>query len=389
MIRVLHLITSFGLGGAEGNLARVVSHMDSTRFLNHVVVMEPLPAFHPEIAAKTIPFECLGMRVGMRDAQAICRLASIVQTVRPHVLQTWMYHADLLGLLIGKLTKTPAIAWILRRSFIGMSEHGWLSRMVLRAAVRFSPLPDAVVTNSLAGQHTHEAIGYRPRRWVWIPNSLDADRFRPDVSARATVRSELGLPADTRLVGLVARFNPIKGLDNFASAIGILAKQNPDVHFVLIGGEIERSNEPLVRILRSGGASLERIHLLGRRHDVQRITAGLDIACSSSYGEGFPNTVGEALACGVPCVVTDVGDSALLVAGEGKVVAPGAPQAFAEACQSLLALSAEQRREMGLRARKRIQSQYSIQSVVARYEELYEQLAGFHVQPRAELTGAA
>jgi len=329
------------------------------------------------------------MRSGMQDAQAIYRLASIVRAARPHVLQTWMYHADLLGLLIGKLTKTPAIAWNLRRSFIGMSEHGWLSRMVLRTVVRFSPLPDAVITNSLAGQHTHEAIGYQPRRWVWIPNSLDADRFRPDASARAAVRAELGLPEETRLVGLVARFKPIKGFDNFASAISILAKQNPDVHFVLMGGRIDRTNESLVRILQPGGAPLERIHLLGLRHDAQRVIAAFDVACSSSYGEGFPNTVGEALACGVPCVVTDVGDSALLVGAEGKIVPPGDPQAFAEACQDLLALSAEQRRVMGLRARKRIQSQYSIQSIVERYEELYEQLAGSHIQPSAQLTGAA
>jgi len=387
VIRVLHLITSFGLGGAEGNLARVVSHMDSTRFSNNVVVMRRLPPYHTEFEAKVVPFECLEMRSGVLDSGAIVRLTAIIRAVRPQVLQTWMYHADLMGLLIGRLTKTPAIAWNLRRSFIGMSEHRWLSRMVLRAAVKLSPLPDAVVTNSLAGQHSHEALGYRPRRWVWIPNSLDADRFRPDASARAALRSELGLAAGTRLIGLVARFIPIKGHSIFASAIGILTKQNPDLHFVLVGKGIERSNEPLVRILQSSGG-FERIHLLGERRDVQRVIAGFDVACSCSYTEGFPNTVGEALACGVPCVVTDVGDSALLVQAEGKVVAPGDPQAFAEACQSLLALSAEQRYGMGLRARKRIQTRYSIQSVVARYEELYEQLAGSHIRPSA-LTGVA
>lgn len=387
MIRVLHLITSFGLGGAEGNLARVVSHMDSTRFSNHVVVIRRLPTFHTEFAAKQVPFQCLEMRPGMLDLLATCRLTAIIRALRPDVLQTWMYHADVLGLLIGRLTKIPAVAWNLRRSFIGMSEHGWSSRMVLRAAVRLSPLPDAVVTNSLAGQRTHEALGYRPRHWVHIPNSLDADRFRPDADARAALRSELGLAADTRLVGMVARFMPIKGHSNFASAAGILAKQNPDVHFVLVGKEIEPSNEPLVRILQSSEA-FERIHLLGERPDVQRVIAGFDLACSSSYGEGFPNTVGEALACGVPCVVTDVGDSALLVEAEGKVVAPGDPQALARACQDLLELPAAQRRQKGLLARKRIEAKYSIRSVVARYEELYERLTGSHIQPKADLTGA-
>jgi glycosyltransferase involved in cell wall biosynthesis len=321
----------------------------------------------------------------MPDLLATCRLTSIIRAVRPHVLQTWMYHADVLGLLIGRLTKIPAIAWNVRRSFVGMSEHAWSSRMVLRTAVRLSPLPDVVVTNSLAGQRTHEALGYRPRQWVQIPNSLDADRFRPDDSARAALRSELGLAPDTRLVGLVARFMPIKGHGNFASAAGILGKRNPDVHFVLVGRGIEPSNESLVRILQSSGA-FERMHLLGERPDVERVIAGFDVACSSSLGEGFSNTVGEALACGVPCVVTNVGDSALLVEADGKVVASGDPQAFAQACQDLLELPAAQRRERGLRARKRIEAKYSIRSVVARYEELYEQLAGSHTLPRAYLT---
>jgi glycosyltransferase involved in cell wall biosynthesis len=297
-----------------------------------------------------------------------------------------MYHADLVGLLTARLTNIHVVAWNLRRSFIGMSELGWTSRMELRAAARLSPQPDAVVTNSLAGQRTHEALGYRPRQWVYIPNSIDADRFRPDSSARAALRSELGLPAHTRLVGLVARFVPIKGHDNFASAAGILGTQNPDIHFALVGKGTEPSSEPLVRILRSSGV-FERMHLLGERPDVHRIIAGFDVACSSSYGEGFPNAVGEALACGIPCVVTDVGDSALLVGAEGKSVPSGDPRAFAEACQELLDLPAAVRRQKGLRARRRIQAQYSIQSVVARYEELYEQLTGYHFQPRTDLTG--
>jgi glycosyltransferase involved in cell wall biosynthesis len=385
MIKVLHLITSFGLGGAEGNLARLVSHMDRTRFFNQVVVMRRMPEFHAS-ADSAVPIQCLGMHSGVPTVHAISRLLSIINRMRPHVLQTWMYHADLVGLLAGRLNKTPAIAWNLRRSFIGMNELGWCSRMELRAAARLSPQPDAVVTNSLAGQRTHEALGYRPRQWVHIPNSIDADRFRPDVKARAALRAELSLPSHTRLIGLVARFIPIKGHDNFAAAAGILGKQNPDVHFALVGKGIEPSNEPLVRILQSSGV-FERMHLLGERSDVERVIAGFDIACSSSYGEGFPNAVGEALACGIPCVVTDVGDSALLVGADGKIVPPGDPRAFAEACQRMLDLPFAVRRRQGLRGRKRIQTQYSIQWVVARYEELYEQLTGFHVQPRTKLTG--
>ncbi len=183
----------------------------------------------------------------------------------------------------------------------------------------------------------------------------------------------LGLPSDATLLGLIARFDPMKDHPTFVTAARMLLEFDRDIHFVMAGRLISSQNRELMRLIEGTGAP-QRFHLLGEREDVERITAALDIACSSSYGEGFPNVVAEAMACGVPCVVTDAGDSALLVEGIGRVVPREDPDAFARACREVLKTPAEQRQQLGSRARRRIEERYSVKGVTTRYETLYEEL---------------
>lgn len=372
MIRILHLITTFGLGGAEGNLAQLVGRMDRGRFANSVVVMGPIPARAPSIPVQDVPLHSLRMREGIPNPVAAARLLRILRAERPHILQTWMYHADLLGLAVGRLAGVPKTVWNIRRSFTGMHEHGLLSALVLRMLVKLSPVPDAIVTNSFSGRRTHEFLGYKPRRWVWIPNCVDCDRFKPDPEERVRLRRELQLTPETPLVALVARHLPIKGHEVFISAAVKLAAADPSVHFVLAGRLIETSNSYLMELINSSGIS-NRFHVLGERVDVECLLAAVDVVCSSSHGEGFPNVIGQAMACGVPCVVTDVGDSALLVGEFGRVVPVNDPSALSRACAELLG-SQEARQTLGEGARWRIEQCFSIASMTARYEQLYEEL---------------
>ena len=383
MIKVLHLITSFGLGGAEVNLWRLACNMDPSRFSNTVVTMVPM---RPEtgILAPTpeeagVNFHALKMRNGVPDPLSAARLFRIVREVQPDILQTWMYHADLLGLLVGKAARVPAIAWNLRCSFIDMNEHSWISKYVLKLLVPLSSFPDVVLANSQSGLRFHKELGYKPRKWMWIPNALDLEQFKPDFRARACLRRELGLGDDALLIGLIARFYPMKDHQNFVKAAGRLAHDNPNAHFVLVGRRVDAANKQLREWINATEFA-DRFHLLGLRQDANRVTSGLDIACSSSYGEGFSNTVAEAMASGVPCVVTDVGDSAALVGETGKVVCARQPDQFAKACQELVDLSPAQRQHLGCLARKRIEDNFSLKSVVDRYESLYQQLGEPHSQ---------
>ena len=195
MIKVLHLITSFGLGGAEVNLWRLVCNMDRSRFSNTVVTMVPMRAetgiVQPTPEEAGIPLHALEMRNGIPDPLSAARLFRIIRQVKPDILQTWMYHADLLGLFVGKSARVPAIAWNLRCSFIDMNEHSWISKYVLRLLVSLSSSPDVVLANSHSGLRFHEELGYKPRKWMWIPNALDLEQFKPDARARACLRREL------------------------------------------------------------------------------------------------------------------------------------------------------------------------------------------------------
>jgi glycosyltransferase involved in cell wall biosynthesis len=373
VIRVLHLITSFGLGGAETSLAQLVRGMHGSRFVNSVVVMRRLPPRRQQVPTQKVGLHCLEMRPSVPNPLAAARLLRIMRSEQPHVLQTWMYHADLLGLVVARLGGVPNIVWNIRRSFFDVHEHSRLSGMVLRILVRLSGIPAAVVTNSLAGQRTHQSLGYDPRRWVWIPNSIDCERFKPNPEERTRLRSELGLPHEASLIGLIARYLPIKGHDVFVAAASKLAASDSSVHFILAGNLVNDTNTTLMRLINLSGAR-ERFHLLGEREDIERILAALDVVCSSSHAEGFPNVIGEAMACGVPCVVTDVGDSALLVGSFGKVVPAGNSSALYSSCEQLLSSKAE-RQTWGREARHRIERCFSVKSMVARYEELYEELA--------------
>jgi glycosyltransferase involved in cell wall biosynthesis len=379
MIKVLHFTSSFGLsGGAEANLLRLVSHMDRDRFCNMIVTMTEGVNFdlvRERLSAEFgVAVDSLRMRRGVPNPLAVVRLSQIVSRFQPQIIETWMYHADLLGLLAGKWHGVPSIAWNLQCSSLDPAGFSWMSKLVRRLLVSLSPFPDVVMANSQAGLEFHRALGYKPRKWLYMPNSLDFDSFKPDDQAGDWLRSLLSLPSRTPLIGLVGRFHPVKDHETFIKAACILTRENPDLHFVLVGRDVEEGNSYINGLVRATAVA-DRFHLLGHRSDVNHITAGLDIACCSSLSEGSPNVVAEAMACGVACVSTDVGDSSLILQELGRVVPPGDPEAFAQACRETLAIPPSRRRELGVAARARAMESFSLSKVVTRYESLYEMLA--------------
>lgn len=209
-----------------------------------------------------------------------------------------------------------------------------------------------------------------------IPNGFDLKVFKPDPEARRAVRRELGIDEDAPVIGLVARFHPQKDHANFIEAAARFHACVPESRFVLCGESITPDNLELVGLIESSDIQ-GQCHLLGTREDIPRVMTAFDVAtCSSSHGEAFPLVIGEAMACGVPCVVTDVGDAATIVGGTGVVVPPrDAPLLTAAWGQLLLSTSREQRSRMGLEARQRIMDNYSLEEVAEQYERVYRSLA--------------
>ena len=374
MLTVAHLITGLQTGGAESMLSRLACNIDRSKFRTIVISMTSGGQFRESLERHGVPFFSLDMPRGVADPRGLFRFLNLLKEHRPTILQTWLYHADLMGTLARLLGAAPHVIWNLRCSDMNMPDYRWLSRSLPLALARLSATPDAVVVNSKAGQAIHEEYGYQPRSWELIPNGFDLARFRPDPEARASVRRSLNIPDDVCLIGLPARLDPMKDHCSFLAAAQSVAARNERVRFALIGRGLEWENPRVARLVKAAGLS-DKVLLLGERRNIEQIYSALDIATlSSAFGEGFPNVLGEAMACGIPCVATNVGDAAMIVGDTGLIVPPRDPSALAVAWQQMLSLGPEARANRGEAARQRISSTFSLPDIIARYQALYEKI---------------
>lgn len=375
-ISVTFMIPSLGVGGAEGMLCRLVSGMDRKRFTAKVISLidlGPTPIVE-KIQALGVPIRFLGMQPGRPNPMSVLRVARWLREDQPDLISTWQYHADLIGGLAARLAGSIPVAWGIRQSDLSREGNGRLTFLTARMCARLSRwLPRKIICCSEASRQAHAALGYAAEKMVVIPNGYDLGTFRPDSAAREAIRKELRIPEDVPVIGLVGRFHPQKDHRNFIWATRSLHKDRPEVYFVLCGQEVNWENKELTKWIDEAGIR-KRVYLLGRRNDIPKLTAALDVACLASFSEGFPNVVSEAMSCEVPCVVTDVGDAALIVGQTGLVVPPRNPAALATALCKMVDLGREGRNQLGMAARQRITEQFDLPKIVARYESFFQEL---------------
>jgi len=311
-------------------------------------------------------------RPGLGYFQAVPRTIRAVRQSAPDVIQGWMYHANLAALVASFFVRPrPPVIWNVRHALHDREAEKRVTVAAIRSGALLSSRATRVVYNSRVSAGQHQAIGYDSRRTLVIPNGFDCEEFAPNPGAYTGLRRELGLAADLRIIGLIGRYHPLKGHRNFLVAAALLSKGREDVHFVLAGRGVESGNDELMALVRAGNLE-SRVSLLGQRADVPRLCAALDVATCASSSEAFPNILGEAMACGVPCAATDVGDSGWVV-GEGGIVVPAEdPHALATAWERLLRLGPEQIARMGQLGRERVLTSFSIDRIVERYEALYQ-----------------
>jgi glycosyltransferase involved in cell wall biosynthesis len=311
------------------------------------------------------------MKRGRPDILALPRLIRLVKTLNPTIVQSWLYHADLLSTIAVKFSSSPILVWNVRCSDMDLKRYSLLTRWVQRVLALWSATPAAVIVNSEAGKQQHERLGYRPRRWDVIPNGFDTERFRPDTSLRLPLRQEWRVPPDAVVVALVARVDPMKDHVTFLKAAQQLANARRNVYFLLVG----KDTQTLATAVAAKGLT-DWVRLLGYRSDIECLLPGVDVLClSSAFGEGFPNVLGEAMACGIPCVSTDVGDAPSIVADTGLIVPVRDPAALAHAIIDLIDRGPAAREHLGRKARARIEVGYSLPRIVDRYAALYSDLS--------------
>jgi glycosyltransferase involved in cell wall biosynthesis len=372
--KVVMIITGLDVGGAETMLLNLLERLH-VRFSPHVISLTTVGAIGEKIASLGIPVESLGMAPSMPNPQKVLHLAQRLRELRPYIVHTWMYHADLVGGLAARIARVPRVIWGIRNSDLNRESTKFTTRAVVRVcALASHVLPDRILSCSAVAKTVHVELGYSSRKMLVVPNGFDLRRFRPDPAARNSVRAELDLRDGAPLVGLIARYDQQKNHRGFFEMARPLHDAIPGVHFVLAGTNIEHSNQELVRFIQASGVE-RATHLLGPRNDIPRIMAALDVLVScSSYGEAFPNVLGEAMACGIPCAVTDVGESAFIVGDTGSVVGRHDMAGLAAATAALLSTSAEARQIRERQARLRVADLFEIENVVRRYESVYDEL---------------
>lgn len=308
---------------------------------------------------------------------AIAKLRAIVQEFQPDVIQGWMYHSNVLAHLARCFMPTghrPPLAIAIRGSLSIFHQEKRLTRLIIRLDAWLSRWANRVFYVSRLACQQHNDFGYAVEHALVIPNGFDCQAFKPSDAARTSLRAELGLDAKVRLIGLVASWQPLKNHRGFLAAAAMLAQRYSDVHFLCAGRGVSANNPDLMALVPP--AIHSRVHLLGERGDMPALTAALDIAVNASYAEAFPNVVGEAMACGVPMVVTDVGDSAWIIDGCGQVVPPGEDTALCDAMDALLSLPSEVRQALGMRARQRVLAHFSLELVAESYRQQWLALLG-------------
>lgn len=371
-LKVLHVITTTDRGGAEAQLLRLISHSPTLKLSHHVVCLRPRGVLADEIETAGSTLECLDLSPqpsrlwgGMR------RLQACLEHMQPDIIQSWLYHANLLALL-AKPADGPPLLWSLHSSKLGSESLGRYTRLVMYACRRLSKRPQAIMANSEEGRRYHQDQGYPSGHFHVIPNGFDPDIFKPDQPERAKRRVELGLNDDRVLVGLVARFDPVKNLPGFLKAAALARAQRPQLAFLLLGSGVIEDNPALASALSPPLRG--HCFLLGESNQVPAWLAAMDVHASFSNSEGFSNAIGEAMAAGLPQIVSDVGDSALLNGECGEVIPAGDEAALAKAMVSMVDLGAEGRASLGALARQRIKDHFSLANNVAAYYDLYRQI---------------
>jgi len=368
-VRVTHVITNLTIGGAEMMLYKLLVGLGEARRGHAVIVLGSGGPLMDRIMQLGVPVYPLGM--GIRRPDWIVRFRQSLRALNPDIIHAWMYHANIVSALAPAILgrKVPVV-WGIRAALDPSHSHPLFTMYVVRAGAWLSSRPARIVYNSVTSARQHQLAGYVARHGVVIPNGFDCEVLAPSAQARISIRRELGLDANTPLIGLIARFDPNKDFGTFIKAIAPMLVAQPDAHVLMVGRGVDRNNQALTQLLMNN-VDARRVHLLGERTDVPAVCAALDVGCSSSITEAFSNSIGEAMACGVPCVVTDVGDSAYLVGSTGIVVPAGDAPAMTRALLQLLRLSSVERSALGASARQRIRQCFSLDSVVKSFTHLY------------------
>jgi len=373
-LKIVHIIIGLNVGGAELMLKRLLQSQKAGGITCHSVIsLTNIGVIGEQLLELGVDVKSLEMRGLLDVPKILVKLIQSIKEAKPDVVQTWMYHADLLGGLSAKLAGNYKVVWGIRGT--GIPQKGLSSTKVIiwACAILSKTIPSLIVCCAEAAKVAHEKMGYSSSKMRVINNGYDLSRFKRTPTMRNAIREEFDLTGSI-VIGIVGRFDPLKDYHNFVLATSLVAERIAGVKFFLIGRDVDSNNELLLNWIEEGGWRDQYI-LAGERSDIPSCLAAMDLFCLSSMNEGFPNVVCEAMAMEVPCVVTRAGDAELIVSDTGGVVDTRDPIALADELFNMVSLSKDELVKKGRLARLRVEEKYSIECASKEFVDLYTQLA--------------
>jgi glycosyltransferase involved in cell wall biosynthesis len=369
-LSVVHIIVGLERGGAERMLERLALDPTAGGLMHQEIVsLGSLGPIGRALRARGVAVHPLGMHSAGTALATLWRLRRLLKQLRPDVVQTWMYHADLLGGLAAWSLNLPVV-WGIRTTSLG-SGNARLTRYVRRmCAILSAWIPDAIIFVAEAARRSHMAAGYANGIMQVVPNGFEIAARERVAELREAWRREHGLAATDVVIGWVGRFNPDKDVHSFVKAAGVVASTESSVVIVMVGRGLDPGNQELQRWIRAEG-HLQRILLLGEQADATACFCGFDMFALSSHTEAFPNVVAEAMAVGLPCVVTDVGDVRLLAGDTAHVVAAGDVPTMARELLRLVRDPAH-RAYLGRMALERVTAKFSMAACARQFHKVYQ-----------------
>lgn len=372
MKKIMHVITGLGDGGAEGVLTRLC--LLSKNLEHEVVSLIDAGKYGEVLAAAGIKVHYLNMNAARPNPLKLLKLISIIRESKPSAVQTWMYHADLLGGISAKIAGVKRIIWGVRHSTLDKGKAKRSTIYIARLLAKLSYyIPDEIVCCARKALEVHAELGYDKSKLTLIPNGYDLESLRHDSEAGVRIRKELCISKDSFLIGKVGRYDPFKDHSNLLKSLSIIKRSGIEFTCILVGSRITSENKLLTKEIADLGL-LDCIQLVGQRADIPAIMNALDLHVLASSSEAFPNVLAEAMACGVVCISTDVGDAKDILNEPDFICSPKNPEMLSELiikAQYLWANDKQTWSALKQRNVDRIKSQYSIASMVRQYEQCW------------------
>ncbi len=369
-MKVIHIITGLGTGGAETSLYRLLQSLCGTSIESEVIVLAGEGELSARIAGVAKRVVHLNLNPVRPNPWKILTLRRLLTRAQPDIVHCWMYHANLVASIVS-VGRDWRLVWGIRQCVYNLKDEKLSTRQVIKCGAARSKLPDVIVYNSATSAKQHAKLGYSREQELVIPNGVDVTLYRRSNTDRQRLRGEFAIPDSAFVIGIIGRRHPVKDHATFWRAARELAESLDNAYFVAAGTGLSEADTEVLEELTALGIR-ERVRLVGNRPDMPAVYSALDVVTSTSVAEAFPNALLEAMASGCLCVATDVGEARSILGGHGIVVERGDASAVCDAWLQLSQLTEKEQSGRSEECRRYVLQHYSLEHMKTRYVALYD-----------------